>query len=79
MNGTVDCEWDEWEVGECSKSCGGGTRTNSRKPSIDAEHGGEDCSGSSIVSESCNVQECPGTKEILCMKSLFLSIFFYTA
>merc|ERR1719322_972054 len=55
----VHCEWDEWNVGECSKSCGGGIRTNYREPSIDAKHGGEDCSGSSIVEESCNVQECP--------------------
>ena len=55
----MDCEWDEWEVGECSKSCGGGTRTNSRKRIVGG-YGGKDCSGSSIVLENCNVQECPG-------------------
>ena len=65
MNGICivgPCIWHDWQEGECSKSCGGGTRTNTRKPSIDAKHGGDDCPGSSIVTESCNVQECPGIK-----------------
>ena len=26
----VDCEWDEWIIGECSKTCGGGFWNNFR-------------------------------------------------
>ena len=56
----VDCEWDDWEIGVCDKSCGGGLRTNLREPKMDALHGGEECTGNSTVTESCNVQECKG-------------------
>jgi hypothetical protein len=62
---SVHCQWDEWKVGECSKTCGGGLKTNTRQPSVTANHGGQECSGSSKVTESCNIQECPGTKCIL--------------
>ena len=56
----VDCLWDEWKIGMCDKSCGGGTRTDIRVPKVDVEHGGQECTGPSTVTESCNVQECPG-------------------
>ena len=56
----VDCVWGSWDIGECSKSCGGGTQTNIRKPNVTAAHGGEECYGSASVTESCNTQECPG-------------------
>ena len=59
----VDCEWDEWQTGECDEPCGGGMRTNTRVPKVDAQHGGEECTGSSSITESCNVHECPGTHE----------------
>ena len=56
----VDCEWDEWMIGECSKTCGGGLLTKSRKLKVDEARGGLECTGDPVVSESCNVQECPG-------------------
>ena len=56
----VDCEWDEWQIGECSEECGGGIRINTRSPKVESAHGGEGCAGSSSITESCNVQECPG-------------------
>ena len=56
----VDCVWDEWVVGDCSKSCGGGLLTKTRAPLVDAAHGGVNCTGDPVVSESCNVDECPG-------------------
>ena len=59
-HGVVDCEWDDWMIGECDKDCGGGMRTNIRAVKSPADHGGKECTGASSVDESCNVQECPG-------------------
>ena len=56
----VNCEWDEWNDGECSKSCGGGVRTNTRIEKVNAAFGGKECNGFSTIEESCNIQECPG-------------------
>ena len=56
----VHCEWGDWIVGECSQSCGGGTRTNTREPKVLAEHGGEECHGPASMDENCNVQNCQG-------------------
>ena len=56
----VDCVWEEWIVGECSRTCGGGIQTNTRKPSTTSAHGGKECSGSSNITKSCNTQDCPG-------------------
>ena len=55
----VDCEWSEWEIGRCSKTCGRGTRTNSRYKEVEEEDGGE-CRGRSYKKESCNRKDCPG-------------------
>ena len=57
----VDCEWGDWVVGECSITCGGGTRSNSRERKIDAAFGGRECPGLASITEACNVQECPGS------------------
>ena len=56
----VHCEWDDWQIGECDKPCGGGMRTNIRTEKVGALHGGEECAGASKITESCNVHECPG-------------------
>ena len=63
----VHCEWSEWEIGECSKSCGGGLRINTRMMKVESKHGGEECAGSSTIAESCNLQECPG--KIFCISN----------
>ena len=56
----VDCEWGEWSIGECSKTCGTGMRENVREQKVIAEFGGKECSGPESVTEACNVLECPG-------------------
>ena len=56
----VHCEWNEWVRGSCSKSCGGGIRTDTRTESVSAKHGGDKCPGPSSMDVSCNDQECPG-------------------
>jgi len=60
----ADCEWDVWKVGECSKDCGGGKRTNTRLVKIEAANGGKNCSGVPEISEDCNLEECPGIKHV---------------
>ena len=62
----VHCEWNDWQTGDCSLTCGGGTLTKTRTPKVDAEHGGENCTGHTEITESCNVQECPGNFFGLC-------------
>ena len=59
---SVNCEWDNWVVGECSKICGGGERTNTRDKKTREAHGGLECSGSATITEQCNIQECPSKR-----------------
>ena len=61
MDNLVDCEWGDWVVGECSRTCGGGTRSNLRERKIEAAFGGRECPGPASITEACNVQECPGS------------------
>ena len=56
----VHCEWDEWKIGQCSVTCRGGTRTNTREKKVEANHGGYECEGEPSLQESCSVNECPG-------------------
>ena len=56
----VDCEVGPWRaVGECSVTCGGGSKTIKREVVKEAEHGGEKCPA---LEETmvCNTDECPG-------------------
>ena len=55
----VDCQWTAWNVGECSLTCGGGTRINTRSKTVEEENAGV-CTGESTAEEDCNSQECPG-------------------
>lgn len=73
----VDCIWDEWEIGECSKECGGGARISIRTAKIKAAYGGKECSGPSSISDNCNIQDCPGIKDSLntTMSSILFKIY----
>ena len=55
----VNCEWNDWVIGECSKTCGGGEQTETRTEKISAKHGGDECPGPASMVVSCNEQECP--------------------
>jgi len=55
----IHCEWNDWMLGECSLTCGGGMLTKTRKEKVKAQFGGEECPGPHTIEESCNVQECP--------------------
>jgi hypothetical protein len=54
----IDCEWSDWQIGECSKTCGGGSRSKSRTKKIEESNGGV-CGGDATIQEDCNTQECP--------------------
>jgi hemicentin len=54
-----DCVWDDWSVfGECSHSCGGGSRARFRGRK-GPEGGGAECVGMNQEEVSCQTQECP--------------------
>ena len=59
MSFSVNCEWNNWEKGTCSKTCGGGTQTNTRTIKVEASEGGTECTGESSETLDCNTQECP--------------------
>lgn len=61
----VICQWSAWTNGSCTKSCGGGSRTNVRTEEVKAAHGGDECVGSSTSEENCNTEECPGNTKLI--------------
>ena len=53
------CIWGEWaDWGQCSKMCGGGSKTRSREVSKQATNNGDICDGSSFEQTSCNLEPC---------------------
>ena len=68
----IHCVWDHWEIGECSKTCGTGTRTNIRTKLIEEQNGGT-CSGDPAEFEACNTMDCPtGT-----FQYIYIYIYIY--
>ena len=64
FNVSVNCVWDEWELGECSMPCGGGVRNGTRIKLVDEEYGGT-CEGVAYKEEDCNMDPCPSTYYVL--------------
>merc|ERR1719400_2172731 len=54
----VHCVWDDWVLGECSATCGAGTRTNTRVKLVEEANGGT-CDGQPNEIEECQAGECP--------------------
>ena len=55
---TIDCEWNEWQIGGCTTSCGKGYRTKSRTKKVEEANGGT-CDGESTEHELCTSAPCP--------------------
>ncbi len=53
----VPGQWSEWS--ECSKSCGGGTRTKVRECINQRDKDGNPCNADLIETEACNEEPCP--------------------
>ena len=45
-------------MGECSKTCGGGTRINQRTKKTEEANGGI-CDGQATMEDVCNTEVCP--------------------
>ena len=60
----VDCVWSRWFIGQCSKSCEGGDRTNVRYKEVVERYGGI-CSGEFTLIEPCNTDPCPGKQDMI--------------
>ena len=59
----VDCEWNDWTIGDCSRTCAGGLRTNSRTKKREEINGTDEvgiCEGDTTMEEECNTQNCTG-------------------
>ena len=57
-NCPINCQWAEWVEGDCTKTCGTGSRTNTRTKSEVEAHGGT-CFGQPTVVVECNTNQCP--------------------
>ena len=56
----VDCKVGDWKPwGECSATCGGGTKTREREVVQQPNHGGVTCPNLEETM-ACNTQGCPG-------------------
>ena len=51
--------WKEWEEGECSVTCGFGTKINTRTKLVVEANGGT-CTGQSTEIKECKSADCPG-------------------
>eukprot|EP00933_Yihiella_yeosuensis_P068717 TRINITY_DN7467_c0_g1_i1.p1 TRINITY_DN7467_c0_g1~~TRINITY_DN7467_c0_g1_i1.p1 ORF type:complete len:318 (+),score=44.30 TRINITY_DN7467_c0_g1_i1:483-1436(+) len=58
----VDCVWEDWlPWGPCSATCEQGTQTRTRSRWVEAQQGGNDCSGPSKEVKQCLMPACPTT------------------
>jgi len=58
----LDCIWGEWVEGKCSAPCGKGQKISIRTKDRMERHGGT-CTGPATKTESCNLKDCPPTRE----------------
>ena len=54
----IDCEWNEWQYGECSRPCGGGKRINTRTKKTEEKYGGSCKKEAYVWTQECNPQPC---------------------
>ena len=57
---SVQCQWSDWTLGDCSVTCGDGLRINQRFKVTEEMYGGLPCEGGSSMTEACIDRICPG-------------------
>ena len=63
------CIWGQWEDwGECTVTCGGGTKTRQRPTAQIATNGGDECEGRNFEDTSCNRDACRKSKKLSYLK-----------
>ena len=73
---TIDCEWNEWQIGGCTTSCGKGYRTKSRTKKVEEANGGT-CDGESKEHELCTSAPCPSKLSKLIIIRIYLQQYEY--
>ena len=64
-NISVNCEWSTWgDWSSCTKTCEGGNKTRKRIKTANEANGGF-CHGQPSITESCNVDSCPGKEPVI--------------
>ena len=77
---SVDCQWAQWQIGDCSETCGDGVRENHRVKLTEALFGGAPCEGKAKATEPCNSGVCPGTRSLKnVIESLNMIILWFCA
>ena len=74
-NFAVDCVWADWKISQCSVTCGGGTRTNTRSKTVEEKNNGV-CIGDPTTQEVCNDQSCPGKIVLYLIYSICYILFY---
>ena len=59
----VNCVWNHWVYGQCSKTCGNGTQIKTRTKQAVESNGGT-CPGQHTETVKCYIQDCPGNLRI---------------
>ena len=74
----VNCKWSAYSKWtKCSRSCGGGIRTSTRKIEQEALNGGTPCIGEATRNETCNSDICPGISINIFWWDIVLSAFIF--
>ena len=55
----MNCQWSAWSPWtKCSKGCGTGNQTRSRKIERQAKNGGKECEGDNQMDQKCILESC---------------------
>merc|ERR1711981_1457011 len=54
----IHCQWNPWQWGPCSKTCGTGTKNATRTKLVEESNGGT-CTGSDTKTDTCATNGCP--------------------
>ena len=71
----MHCVWDDWKIGDCSVTCGEGTRKDTRTQKVEADFGGDECDGSNATIGTCSKPNCPGIQNVFFHVMILMLLF----